>query len=209
MPRARRRATVNRPSAKITRVRVGLQQVGGERAPLGDDHLRRLMQRRAAHMHRAGAAMPVAALHLARVGLDVAEGVDRQAEQVGGDLRIAGLVALAVRLRAEHQRHLPVRLEADLGALAGRAARGFEKTGDPEPAQPAARRRLPAPRGEAADRVMRAAMSSRLAAKRPQSIVTAEAAVDTGKRRIRLRRRNSIGSMPSRRAARSTSRSVR
>ena len=30
--------------------------------------------------------MPVAALHLARIGLDIAEGVERQAEQVGGDL---------------------------------------------------------------------------------------------------------------------------
>jgi hypothetical protein len=90
-------------------------------------------------MHRAGAAMPVAALDLARVGLNEAECRDRQAEQVGGDLREAGLVPLAVRLRAEYQRDAAIGLEADLGALARRAARGFEKAGGAEAAQPAAR----------------------------------------------------------------------
>ncbi len=54
-------------------VRIGLQQVGGQDPSLGDDHLRRLMEGRAAHVHRAGAAMPVAAFHLSRIGLDKAE----------------------------------------------------------------------------------------------------------------------------------------
>ena len=115
---------------------------------------------------------PLPLLHRPRIGLDVAERGDRQPEQIGGDLRIARLVALAVRLRAEHQRDLAVRLEADLGALARRAARGFEKTGDRRaraagraPPPPAAARQSRRPRSAAA-------ISSRLAAKRPQSIVT-------------------------------------
>src|SRR4051812_2023225 len=49
---------------------------------------------------------------------------------------------------------MPVRIEADFGTLAGRAARGFQETGDPKTAQPAAPRRLSPPFGEAADRFM-------------------------------------------------------
>src|SRR5437588_5661762 len=102
-------------------------------------------------MHRAGAAMPVAALDLPGVRLDETEGSNWESQQIGGDLRKAGLVALAVRLGAEHQgdneRASAVRLEADLGALARGAARCLEKTGDPEPAQLAALRGFPAPRG--------------------------------------------------------------
>src|SRR5436305_4163896 len=85
--------------------------------------------------------MPIAASDFACVGLDKTEQVDRQPQQVGGDLRKAGLVTLAVRLGAEHQRDAAVWLEADLGALARRAARCFEKTGEAEPAQLAALRR--------------------------------------------------------------------
>src|SRR6516225_106303 len=93
--------------------------------------------------------MPVAALDRSRIGLDKAEGVERQPQQIGGNLRKAGLVALAVRLGAEHECHLAVRLKADLGAFARRAARGFEKTGDAEPAQPAAPRRFLSPSSKA------------------------------------------------------------
>src|SRR5437879_6896258 len=89
-------------------------------------------------MHRAGAAMPVAALDLRRVRLDETECSNRDSQEIGGNLRKAGLVALAVRLGAEHQRDAAVRLEADLGALARRAARCLKKTGDAEPAQLAA-----------------------------------------------------------------------
>src|SRR5205823_2412627 len=102
---------------------------GGDRAALGYDHLRRLVQRRAAHVHRAGAAMPVAAFDRAGVRLDETECSNWEPQQIGGDLRETGLVALAVRLGAEDQRDAAVRLEADLGALARRAARCFEKTG--------------------------------------------------------------------------------
>src|SRR5580704_14416449 len=101
-------------------------------------------------MHRAGAAMPVAALDCRRVGLDKTEGSNRQAQEIGGDLCEAGLVALAVRLGTEEERDTAVRLEADLGAFAWRAARRFEKTANTEPAQPPALRRGLAPRGKAA-----------------------------------------------------------
>src|SRR6267142_842879 len=89
-------------------------------------------------MHRAGAAMPIAALDLPGVRLDETERSSWESQQIGGNLRKAGLVALAVRLGAEHQSDPAIRLEADLGALARRAARCLEKTGDAEPAQLAA-----------------------------------------------------------------------
>src|ERR1700720_3020491 len=101
-------------------------------------------------MHRAGAAMPVAALDLAGIRLDETECSNWQSQQIGGDLRKTGLVALAVRLGAEHQRDAGVWLEADLCALARRAARCLEKTGDAEPAQLAASRCGAAPRRKAA-----------------------------------------------------------
>src|SRR5262252_5550091 len=100
-------------------------------------------------MHRAGATVSIAGLDRPRVGLDKTECRERQAQQIGGDLWKAGLVTLAVRLGAEHECHAAVRLEADLGAFARRAARGLEKTRDAEPAQPAALHRGLTPRGEA------------------------------------------------------------
>src|SRR5204863_7535102 len=89
-------------------------------------------------MHRTGAAMSVAALDRPCVGLDKTESTDRQSQEIGGDLRKAGFVALAVRLRAEHQDDTAISFEADLGALARSAPRWLEKTGDTDPAQPAA-----------------------------------------------------------------------
>src|SRR5947209_1413383 len=100
-------------------------------------------------MHRTGAAMSVAALDRPCVGLDKTESTDRQSQEIGGDLRKAGFVALAVRLRAEHQDDTAISFEADLGALARRAPRCFEKTRDAEPAQPAALRSFLASRRKA------------------------------------------------------------
>ncbi|HEX4617447.1 MAG TPA: hypothetical protein VH230_16220 [Stellaceae bacterium] len=112
-----------------------------------DDHLRRLDQCHPALMHRARAAVPGAALHEPRIGLDETKHVNGQAEQRRGNLRVARLVPLAVRLGAEDQRN-PAVVEAYFGEFVRRAARRFEKTADPEPAQPAARSRLGAPRRE-------------------------------------------------------------
>ena len=94
---AARAAADREPSgAKAHLGRIGLQQVGGDRAAPGYDHLRRLVQRGAAHMHRAGAAMPVAALDLPGVRLDETECSNREPQEIGGDLRKAGLMTLAV-----------------------------------------------------------------------------------------------------------------
>ncbi len=81
--------------------------------------------------------MPVAGRDHRGIGLDVAEALDRQAEQRRHELRKGGLVPLAVRLRTDQQAHGPVGLEADLGAFVRRAAGGLEKAGDADPAQPA------------------------------------------------------------------------
>ena len=70
--------------------------MGGDHAGLRQHHLSGQVQRGSAHMHRTGAAVTVAALDRLRVGLDEAERLDRQSEPVSGDLRKAGLVALAV-----------------------------------------------------------------------------------------------------------------
>ena len=102
-----------------------------------DDHLRRLDQCRPALMHRARAAMPGAALHEPRIGLDEAKHVNGQAEQRRGNLRVARLVPLAVRLGPEDQRNPAIGVEADFGGFVRRAARRFEKAADPEPTQPA------------------------------------------------------------------------
>jgi hypothetical protein len=52
-------------------------------------------------MHRACAAVAIAALDRARVGLNKAEDINRQAQEIGGDPCKAGLVTLAIRLGAE------------------------------------------------------------------------------------------------------------
>ena len=82
--------------AEAHRARIGMQQVGGKRAALLQHDLRREVQCRAAHMHRAGAAMPVATLDRAGIRLDKPEGLNRQSQEIGGDLRKAGFVALAI-----------------------------------------------------------------------------------------------------------------
>ena len=108
----------------------------------------------------------------ARVGLHVADRLHRHAEPVGGDLGKGGLVALAVGLGADRDRHRAVALEAHLGALVGRAARGLEEAGDADAAQPAARLASARRAAKPACRP-RATARSRLSTKPPESIVHA------------------------------------
>ena len=138
--------TVNRPFAKTTSELSAWSRPAATASPFFDDYFRRLDQGRAALMHRARAAMPGAALHHPRIGLDEAKFLERQPERRRGDLRVARLVSLAVRLGPEDQRNPAVGIEADFSAFVRRAARGLEKAADPEPAQPTARRRTGAPR---------------------------------------------------------------
>src|SRR5712671_4531570 len=95
--------------------------------PFLDDHLRRLDQCRPTLMHRACAAVPGAALHEPRIGLDEAKPLERQAEQRRGNLWVARLAPLAVGLRAEDQRNPAIWIEAYSGGFVRRAARRFEK----------------------------------------------------------------------------------
>ena len=88
------------PGAKAHLARIGLQQVGRNCARFRQHHLHRQVQRTAAHMHRAGAAVLVAAFDCSGVGLDKMKCRELQPQQIGGDLYKAGLVALACRSRA-------------------------------------------------------------------------------------------------------------
>ena len=148
---------------------LGLQQPGGDGLAFFDDLLRRLEQRGAAHVHRAGAAVAVAFGDFRCIGLEVTKLLQRQTEQVGGDLGIGGFVALAVALRADQQGDDVVVAETDFRALVRGAARGFQEAGNADAAQPALALRWR--RGAAAKPAWSASgsTSSMLAAKRPQS----------------------------------------
>ncbi len=122
------------PSREIELVRAGLQEMCREPARFRQHSIDRLDHRRAAHMHGTCAAMAGAALHRGGVGLHIAERRHRQAEPVGGDLGIGRLMALAVGLGADGDRHPAVTIEAQLGAFVGRAARGLEEAADAEAA---------------------------------------------------------------------------
>ena len=148
--RGRCPAPRNRPSAKTSSPSDACKRWAASVRAFASVASIALHDGRAAHVHGARAAMARAALHLAGVGLDVAERLDRHAQPVGRDLGEGGLVALAVGLRADRDHDPAVALEAHLGALVGRAARGFEEAGDADAAQPPARLGRRAPRGEAA-----------------------------------------------------------
>ena len=83
----------------------GLQQMRRQPPRRRQRRLHRLDQCRAAHMHRARPAMARPAADGARVGLHVAEGLDRQAEMARCDLRESRLVPLPVRFGPHRDRH--------------------------------------------------------------------------------------------------------
>jgi len=83
-----------------------LQKLRRHETALGDYTLGRLNEGGSALMQRAGAAMAPAARHEPCIGLHQAEALERKTEEIRRDLWEARLMALAVRLRAEHQRHL-------------------------------------------------------------------------------------------------------
>ena len=84
-----------------------------------------------------------------RIGLDVAERLDGQAEMPGGNLGERRLVPLPVRFGADGDGHAAIRLEAHFGTLVRRTARRFEEAGDAETAQATSRAGFGAPRLEA------------------------------------------------------------
>ena len=84
------------------------------------------------------------------VALDDADPVDRHAEDVDRELRVARRDALAHRLRRREDLDDPVGRDVDADLLLERVAAGpFEERGDAAAAQQAARLRLRAARGEA------------------------------------------------------------
>ena len=91
--------------------------------------------------------MAAAAIEIVGVALAEAEELERQAERIGGDLRIGRLVALAVGMRADPDVDVAVLADLQLRHLVGLTARGFEKAGVAEAAQlaPLARRPAGAP----------------------------------------------------------------
>ena len=71
--------------------------------------------------------MAIAGSYLRRVGLHVAKCLDRQPQQIGGDLRIRRLMAHAVGLRAYQQRDSAIILEAQFRAFVRCATCGFHE----------------------------------------------------------------------------------
>src|SRR5207253_3094312 len=84
-----------------------------------------------------------------RIALLEAEYLYRQSQHIGRDLRIGGLMSLAVGLRPDRQRYRAVGLERGPRHLQWHAARGFEETGNAEAAQQAGFARLLAPLAKA------------------------------------------------------------
>ena len=96
--------------------------------------------------------MAAAGIEIVGIALPEPEALRRQAERVGRDLRECRLVALAVGMRADHQFDPAVVADTHLRHLVGRAARGFEKAGVAEAAQPAPLARAAPARLEASPR---------------------------------------------------------
>ena len=96
---------------------VGLEQVRGDLLRLLLDLLGRHVDRRCADGTAAAAVAAHPERHLAGVAVDDVDVVDRNLQFVGDDLRERRLVALAVRMRAGEDRHLPGRMDADVRAL--------------------------------------------------------------------------------------------
>ena len=124
-------------------IRLGhLQLLGGQRLGLLDGALRRDLHRRAAGEQRPGAGAAEAVGEVG-VALDDADPVDRHAEHVDGELRVAGGDALAHRLRGGHDLDEAVGGDPDGDPLLEDVAAGpFEEGGDADAAQPAAGTRL-------------------------------------------------------------------
>ena len=81
--------------------------------------------------------MAAAGVEIIGIALPKPKALQRQAKRVGRDLGVRGLMALAVGMRADHQIDQAVLAATHLRHFIGLAARGFEKAGIAEAAQPA------------------------------------------------------------------------
>ncbi len=84
---------------------------------------------------------------------------ERQSQETGGDLRKASLMALAVRLGSEHERHATVRNQLDLDDMGCRGKRGVDRrfVAALEPVRQIARRFVPEKRRLGGERLPRIA----------------------------------------------------
>ena len=91
----------------------GLHHHCRHRLGLLDDGIGGAFERIAADMHAARPISAASDRHFVGVALDEADGVDRHAEPLVHHLRIDGLVALAMRMRAGNDRDGAARIEAE------------------------------------------------------------------------------------------------
>jgi hypothetical protein len=73
--------------------------------------------------HRAAGMRPAALADAVGVAEDHIDGIDRDAEQIGCDLREAGFMALPAGLHAGDKFDTPLHRDRDFGALQRRAGR--------------------------------------------------------------------------------------
>ena len=97
------------------------QHLAGERAPMLDHRVRAHHARRSADPHGPGTVRSEPLLHLRGIAVDESHRVEVDAEPVGGDLRVHGLVSHAEILSPGEHRDRAVGMGFDLRVL-GRGA---------------------------------------------------------------------------------------
>ena len=112
----------------------GFEQVGGEALGLADEHLGRLVHRRAAELQRTRPSGASAARDEVGVAVDEADAVDRDAGLIADEHGERGLMALAVGERAGPDGGRAVVVDLDRAELAGAATGGdLDVGGDADP----------------------------------------------------------------------------
>ena len=125
-----------------------LQHLAGERAPALDHRFRPHHACGSADPHGPGPVRSPPLLHSRGIAVDEAHRVEVDAEPVGRDLRVGGLVTHAEVLGSGEHGDRAVRVRFDLRVVGGDAAVVLDVGGGRDAAQPAARGRLRAPRFE-------------------------------------------------------------
>ena len=129
--------------------RIDVMQDGGEPARLLDHRLGAVADDLSRLVERARTVGSAAPRHAPRVALDDREMRHGQLEFAREDLRVGGLVALAVAVRADAKLDRLVGAHAHFAVFVGRPARHLDVVGEPDPAQPAVPPRGRAPLLEA------------------------------------------------------------
>src|SRR5207253_7140756 len=122
--------------AAVLEHRTALKEERGEAPAVLDQRLRRDREHGGGVAHRASRVRAAARAHHIGIAGNDAHALDRDAEELSNDLREAGLMPLAARLRADHHAHAALGKHGDLGALLRRADRRLDvaRKADAEPA---------------------------------------------------------------------------